>query len=366
VVDELARGLSRRGHRVTVCATDAFAADARLPPSLRNGSPVELAVFPNLCNAAAYHLQLFLPLGLDRFLRRHARDFNVAHVHACHNLPAALAARRLEAAGVPWVLSPHGTAERIEQRQLAKWIFDRTVGRGLLERARRLFAVSESERRQLAARVEPSRVSLLPNPLALAEFDPPLQSGQFRRKLGWPDGPLVVYLGALTPSKRVDVLVRAIARLGRPSLRLAICGNDRGEERRLRRLVTELRLVDRTRFTGLLCGRDRLEALADADVVSYAGRHEAFGLVPLEAVLCGTPVVISDDAGCAEVLRSTGGGLAVPTGDEAALSQAIARVLDEPRYREEARAAARPLRCQHGGDRVCADLEARYREVIAA
>ena len=50
---------------------------------------VEWRVFPNLSNRLAYHLQLFLPLGLGQYLRRHAGSFDVAHLHACRNMPGA-------------------------------------------------------------------------------------------------------------------------------------------------------------------------------------------------------------------------------------------------------------------------------------
>src|SRR5947199_8100140 len=76
-----ARGLARRGHKVTVCTTDAAEPAARAR---------------GLAGAD----------GVD-----------VAHLHACHNAPTAVAARRLRAVGVPYVLSPHGTAPRIERRR---------------------------------------------------------------------------------------------------------------------------------------------------------------------------------------------------------------------------------------------------------
>ena len=81
----------------------------------------------------------------------------------------------------------------------------------------------------------------------------------------------------------------------------------------------------------MLRGRERLEALADADVVVYPSEHEVFGLVPLEAILSGTPVVVADDSGCAEVVGAIDGGQIVPLGDAAALADAIERVLEQSR-----------------------------------
>src|SRR5207237_10260572 len=98
--------------------------------------------------------------------------------------------------------------------------------------------------------------------------------------------------------------------------------------RAIRRLVARRHLEARTIFTGLLCGRERLEALADADVVVYPSRDEVFGLVPLEALCSGTPVVVADDSGCGEVIARTGGGQIVSQGDASAVARAIADILD--------------------------------------
>jgi glycosyltransferase involved in cell wall biosynthesis len=117
---------------------------------------------------------------------------------------------------------------------------------------------------------------------------------------------------------------------------------------------------------GVLRGRERLEALADADVVAYAGEHEVFGLVALEAVLCGTPVVVADDSGSGEILAAIGGGRAVPPGDAAALADALDEILrNKAVWRAAAGEAAPRARQRFGSDQICAQLEAVYEEVIS-
>src|SRR5205823_1772666 len=150
VVASLARGLARRGHTVTVCTTDARDETARLPRgSTRTAEGVDVHVFPNFSNRLAYRLQLFLPLGFHEFMARHAAAFDVAHVHACRNMPGVIAAHHLRRARVPYVLAPNGTAPLIERRRLAKRVFDMAIGRQVLLGATRVLAVSNPERRQL-------------------------------------------------------------------------------------------------------------------------------------------------------------------------------------------------------------------------
>jgi glycosyltransferase involved in cell wall biosynthesis len=367
VVSTLTRGLARRGHAVTVCTTDARDGAARVPPGeARTAEGVDVRVFPNFSNRLAYHLQLFLPIGFDTFLRAHAAAFDVAHLHACRNLPGVIAARRLRAAGVPYVLQPNGTAPLIERRRVAKRIFDLALGRRVIADAARIVAVSRAEREQFRAlHIDPDVVALVPNPVDLDEFRRPPARGQFRNRFSLESHRVVLFLGKLTPRKRVDVLMRAFAHLAEPDARLVIAGNDMGAESGLRALARSLGIDARAIFTGLLRGEERLEALADADVAVYPSQDEIFGLVALEAILAGTPVIVSDDSGCGEVVRSAGGGELVPVGDAAALAAAIERALHGPAARPGVMAqAADRVRALYGDDIVCARFERLYSEIV--
>jgi glycosyltransferase involved in cell wall biosynthesis len=372
LLQTITQGLARRGHQVTVCTTDACDGSTRLTRSASGttGGPgnIDLQVFPNLSNALAYHLQFFIPLGFEAYLRRFARSFDVAHLHACRNLPGVIAAYHLRRAGVPYLMAPNGTAPRIERRQMAKRIFDAIEGGRTLRGATRVLAVSQAERAQLSAcGVDGRAVRVIPNPIALDEFAVPIPNGRFRQRFALPAGPLVLFLGRLTPRKRLDVIAHAMARLRHTEASLVIAGNDMGAGAATQSLVRALGLEERAFFTGLLRGRERLEALVDADVMVYPSAHEIFGLAPLESLVAGTPVVVADDSGCGEIVGATGGGRVVPLGDAHALADAIDAVLDDPPYwRAAAADAAGRVRAAYGDDVVCAALEELYGEMIAS
>lgn len=366
VVGALTHGLAARGHRVTVCTTDVFLEDQRLdavPPG-----DVDVHVFRNLSNRLAYQFQVFTPRGLGPFMRDHAQDFDVAHIHACRNLPGTIATRHLHRAGVPYIVAPHGTAPRIERRFVAKAIFDATFGRGFMANAARVLAVSDAERRQLLALgIDDDQIATIPNPIDFSEFERPVARGEFRAARGLGKAPVVLFLGKLTPRKRLDILARAFAPLKHPDAHLVIAGNDMGCGRSLRQQLNAIGLSSRATFTGLLTGRERLDALADADVVAYASKDEVFGLVPLEAILCGTPVVVADDSGCGEIIRNVGGGLAVREGDAKALTEALTTILDAaPTWRQAAIKAQPAVRELCRVDTICARLEEVYRSAIGS
>ena len=215
------------------------------------------------------------------------------------------------ATGVPYVLAPNGTAPRIERRRLAKRIFDvvdradgsSTAPPGCWRSPTPSAAIDAAWRRS-------RRHSLIPNPVDLDEFTSPIARGLFRQRFGLAHRAARLFLGKITPRKRLDVLVRAFARL-RSDARLVIAGNDMGARRRRARARPTLGIERAHAVHRPAAGQDRLEALADADVLVYPSQDEIFGLVPLEALLSGTPVIVADDSGCGEVVqrdrRRTGG-----------------------------------------------------------
>lgn len=370
----LTRTLARRGHRVTVCTTDARDAVSRVsrPASSTRGEPtlphaVDIRMFRNLSNHAAYHWQLFMPMGLAAHLDATAANFDVAHLHACHNVLGTIAATALSRAGVPYVLAPNGTARPIERRIQAKRLFAATIGRHLLPGAARLIAVTETERTQLAALgVPPAQIVIVPNPVDGREFTEAPDGASFRRAHRLGDGHVVLFLGKLTPRKGVEHLVRAFAALADSHAKLVIAGNDMGAGQSIDAAIQAAGLGHRVLRTGLLMDRERLDALSAADVVVYPSRDEIFGLVPLEALLCGTPVVVCDDSGCGEIIATTGGGLAVPFGDQAALAEAIHSILVSPSlWQHEVRRASDRALARYEANHVCRQLEAVYAEVIA-
>jgi len=377
----ITRGLARRGHLVTVCTTDACDAASRLPRGARpdftgarrrgrdssgEAAGPQVRVFRNVSNRLAYHWQFFAPVGLASYLRAHAREFDIAHLHACRNLPGVLAAHALRRADVPYVVSPNGTAAAIERRAAAKRVFDATVGRHMLALADRIVAVSDAEHRQLATLGIPdARIRTVPNPIDESEFTSPRDPAAFRDAHGVGDAPLVLFLGKLTPRKGVDVLLRAFAQLTHARARLLIAGNDMGSGADADALIVALALGRRAHRIGLLRGAARLDALAAADVVVYPSRDEVFGLVALEALLCGTPVVVCNDSGCGEIVAQLDGGHIVPYGEPDTLAAAIDAVLASPHaWTDRVRAAAVQIRERFAINPVCARFERMYQEVL--
>ena len=328
VAHQTASHLARRGHQVSVWSSDYGADGSRFP----EGS-FETVLFP--CPLARWG---FYPTpALAGWARRHVSEFDVIHLHnlrTFQNLAVAGAARR---AGVPYVLSAHGSLPHLVERKGAKRVFDFLFGRRLIQDAQRLVAVSPAEAEQYhQAGVDEKRIEVVYNGLDLDEFADLPARGTFRRANAIAEGTrIVLYLGRLHKRKGIDVLIRAFGRIHNelePCL-LLIAGPDDGELARLQALVGELGLGNWVRFTGPLYGEEKLSAYVDADVLASPAVHEIFGLVPFEALMCGTPVIVTDDCGSGRLILEAGVGYVVPVGDAKALAEQIVRALT---HREEA------------------------------
>jgi glycosyltransferase involved in cell wall biosynthesis len=158
-------------------------------------------------------------------------------------------------------------------------------------------------------------------------FQAPLQSQPWRWRL--------LYVGRIDRQKGVDTAVRALGDLP-PESTLTICGTgDESYVAEMKALSRDLGLEDRVRFTGWADAQEVQSAYREADVVVFPVRwEEPFGLVPLEAMGLGRPVVATARGGSAEFLRDWENALVFETDDAAGMAQAVARLAHDEDLRE--------------------------------
>jgi glycosyltransferase involved in cell wall biosynthesis len=348
----LARAQRRAGADVRVWTTDAFDATRRSGmPRRYEEDGIEVVVAPLLSNRAAWRHQLYLPLG-----RPPLDGVDVVHLHAHRHLLNAFAYRAARQRGLPVVQTPNGTAPRIERKVQLKAVWDLLVDGDVPTQADRVVAVSAAEVRSLLALgVKGDRIVRIPNAMHLEEFDALPPRGSFRARHGI-TGPLVAYLGQISPRKGVDHLVAAFRGEGVVGATLVIAGAARGMA-----LPAEAGVV----FPGTLEGPERLALLVDADVLVYPSTDEVFGLVPLEGLLCGAPVIVGGDCGCGELIREARAGLLVDHGDVAAIRSAIHRLLDDRPAADAMVTRGRAYVARHlDPARLAADHLAMYQELL--
>ena len=206
----------------------------------------------------------------------------------------------------------------------------RQAGR-LFPRAAHFICVSDGVSESLASSIgiPRDRITTIYNPVVTRHLRAGMGQAPDHPWLLDGGAPVVLAAGRLTPQKDYPTLLKAFARLaaGRPC-RLIILGE--GECRdELERLVHELKLTDRVSLPGWV--ENPFAFMSRASLFVLSSLHEGLPGVLIQALACGCPCVSTDcPAGPAEVLRDGEVGPLVPVGDEIALADAMARVLDEP------------------------------------
>jgi D-inositol-3-phosphate glycosyltransferase len=347
-VRELARALGRLGLAVDVFTRSQDPAIPRVVPlgerarvvHVKAGPPCPL---PRLEVAA--HLGAFAA-EVDAFRRSERVEYALLHSHYwLSGLVALDLARRL---AVPVVHMFHtlGALKNAVARTPAeleppeRLRAERQVARA----ADRLVAANAVERAHLAwfCTADPARVRVIPCGVDLALFRPG-DRARARARLGLGAGRVLLFVGRLTPIKGLETLLRALAvaradGLGGIPVRLIVVGGDREErwdvERtRLARLARELGVAAWVEFRGPQPQAVLPDYYAAADLCLMPSLYESFGMVALEAMACGVPVIASRVGGLAVTVQDGTTGVLVPEGDVPALARAVADLLGDERRR---------------------------------
>jgi D-inositol-3-phosphate glycosyltransferase len=175
----------------------------------------------------------------------------------------------------------------------------------------------------------------------------PRNAEQSKAHLGLPDKRYILFVGRIDPVKGIDTLLRAIkrvkeARNAREDVHLLIIGGDldhteagqNSEINKLKRLTGSLEIKDMVTFLGAQ-RQDQLPYFyAAADMCILPSRYESFGMVALEAMACGTPVIASKVGGLASFIQNEMSGLLIPEGDEVSLAEKILLLLTNTSFKD--------------------------------
>lgn len=285
-------------------------------------------------------------------IRRIMRAFDPDVVHAHEPLTPSTSMLATFAATAPVVATFHAYSDRSRLMELAAPLL-RTVHRRIAGGV----AVSAAAAAFLA-RAVPGEVEIVPNGVDVERF-----AAGGPRPDGLPDGRIVLWVNRLDPQKGFPVAVRAFARVAAEMMDVHLVVAGDGRDRDETQLLSE---ADRRRVVMLgSVPHERLPAYhAAADAfVSPATGQESFGIVLVEAMAAGVPVVATDIPGYREVVRDGVEGLLVPPNDPEALARALRRVLSEPELSFELGRSGRVRAATFSWGVVAPRIEAIYERV---
>jgi glycosyltransferase involved in cell wall biosynthesis len=329
---EMARAVARLGHEVSIYTTNQDGPGI-LPvdtdrPVWREG--VEVRYFPI---QPPRFWGTSLPLALA--LRRRIPAADLVHIHSLylfHNLVAGHYCRHY---AVPYLVRPHGTLDPFIQRRhrwrkrlMEVWFEDRNI-----RQAAALHFTTREEAELAAPFTFRTPGLVVPLGINFDEFAVMPEPGRFRGRhpeIG--DKAIVLFFGRINFKKGLDILAKAFGAVARrrEDVHLVIAGPDNdGWGKQVRTWLGEEGVLDRTTFTGMLLGPEKLAVLRDAGMFVLPSYSENFGLAVIEAMAAGLPVIISDQVNIWREIQTGGAGRVIPCAAPA-LADQILDLLDHP------------------------------------
>jgi len=303
----------------------------RVPISLRLGSAIKDALRKENFDIIHLH-EPFMPMLCSAVLR-FSNTANVGTFHACQGKP-----------GYNWA------------RPISSWMIRRR-----LHKLDGRIAVSKAAM-EYANKYVPGYYEIIPNGIDLGHFSPDVSPIE-----EFCDGKLnILFVGRLEKRKGLNYLVEAYKQVKQeiPNCRLIVVGPGTILRRKYERQVRKNSLKDVT-FAGYVAAEELPRYYKTADIFcSPATGHESFGIVLLEAMAVGKPIVASDIEGYASVMAHGVEGLLVPPKDKEKLAQVLISLLTDESLRQQMGTKGRLKAAEHGWERIAQRVLDYYVEVL--
>ncbi|MFC2014844.1 glycosyltransferase [Chloroflexota bacterium] len=232
-----------------------------------------------------------------------------------------------------------------------------------------IIAPTEKEKEELVQHYNspPERISVVPCGVNMERFRP-VDRKIARQELGFGEEKMVLFVGRIESLKGIEQLLKAMPYLkNNQNPRLVVIGGDKNSQYeidRLRRLSLDLNIEDSVTFTGSI-EQERLPyyySAADACVIS--SYYESFGMVALEALACGTPVVANDVGDFRNIIQQGKTGYVVTDNEPRHLAEKIDLLLARPGYDEKAALSLRASVSRYGWQNITKSIVEEFNQVL--
>ncbi len=367
---QLARALSHSQHSIDIFTrrtNDHLPSIVQLTPTVR---VIHIKAGP----AAPIHkhdLYQYLPAfaqRIDEFQRSEKIHYEVLHSHYwLSGLAAMPLAQRWD---VPHITMFHTLAylKQLANPNAAEPSIRLEMERLLIQRVDGIIASTHDERTQMIRHcgATPGQVRVIPCGVDLKLFVPQDQQ-QAREKLGLKrNQPVLLFVGRLDPFKGPDLLLRAATMMDEKAQIVIVGGKSTGDKevKQLQALAAQLEITKRVHFMGARQQHELPVIYSAANVTIIPSYHESFGLVAVESLACGTPVVATHAGGLKAVIRQGETGYLVPR-CPGFFAERLDTLLQNPALLKRMRLAARPSVLQFSWENVASKVQAMYEDVIS-
>ena len=375
-VRELGRALGERGVAMDVFTRRQASDVADVVEFAPGARVVHIDAGPHR-HVDKYDVVDYLPefaCGVQRFRALTGVSYDLIHSH--YWLSGRLGLLFADHWGVPLVSTFHTlaqlknrvaeTAADVEQWQRYE------IERRTMAGSDRVIAATDVDRAHIVRHYGAlAPISVIPGGVDLERFQA-LPRADSRARLGLPAAQKVLlFVGRIQRLKGLEILLRAFALLGDLDARLMIVGGQRGTSQesreigRLQHLAAKLGIDARASFIGSVPHEQLPLYYSAADVTVMQSSYESFGLVAVESLACGTPVVATRVGGLTSIVRDGETGLLVPWRDARLFAERVRRLLEDDALQQGLASRARESVLGYGWDRIADEHLAVYREVCA-
>lgn len=371
-IRDVARELGQLGHAVDIYTARPGGSGEAIMSLGQNVNLIQLTSGNGRHTSEAFYRQVpkFFQ-ELDAFRNQHAIDYDLIHSH--YWLSGCLGKMAQERWERPHVINFHTLAAVKNSIGIGKLepAIRLTTERQQVRECHRIISATEREREQLNRFYDaaPEKVAIVPCGVNLKVFRP-MGTAAARQELGYACGDsILLYVGRFEPLKGIDRLLEATAVLKRrKNVQVIIVGGDgprTAEERRLRKVVRDLGLQNHVKFVGRVEQRHLPIYYSAADALVVPSHYESFGLVALESLACGTPVVATPVGAVNNILKEGCTGFVVKAVNSQSLAAGIGRLLFTPETektllgRDEIRETIR----HYGWSAIAATLSEEYTRI---
>jgi glycosyltransferase involved in cell wall biosynthesis len=335
-----------------------------------NDQTVPVHVFPKFSSSIAAIQEFTFSFTLTTWLFQHIREYDLIHIHAVFSYPSIIAMILARTFRIPYIIRPLGSLAHwsLQQGAKKKQLYLRLISRELSQTSGIHFT-SMQEQQEAAALNLASPSFILPHGTTFPAVMPDAKT-QLRTWLNLPPAdPIILFLSRLHPKKGIEVLIQALKQLnqsrGDQCFQLVIAGSGSSEyEAEIDRCITMAGIQAHTHRVGFVSGNHKQLLLQGADLFALPSHSENFGIVVLEALGAGLPVLITPEVALADWVQTQQVGWVVPQ-DAEAIAQALQDFIQSPTLAQAmGERAIQTARSQFTWPSVIRQLIDRYTTII--
>ncbi len=278
-----------------------------------------------VCKSFLDNLGFSITPGYISYLLKEVKNFDLVHLHVYRTFQNIIIYIFCKIYNVPYIMDAHGSVPYFVKKKFLKRIYDIIIGKKILKDAKYLIAetqIGKEEYLELVPELDQKKIKIISPPFDTDEFTIDIEINKFRRKHNInSDVKIISFLGRIHYIKGIDFLIKGFHNFLKKknyseNYLLCLIGSDDGYLDETKKLIKKYNIEKFVKVVGFLSGQKKNEALYDSDVVVQLSRLEQGAWAPIEAVLCGTPIIVTANTGSGEDVKRLDAGYLVNFGDE--------------------------------------------------